>query len=127
MLVAFGLNAVFLGMTPILGRSPVGFVVLVPLILFTWGEIFSLFAALTVDLFGAAYAASNQGLMNTAKGIGALLAGGLAGWMALSLGWTPVFVAAAVLAALAAAGAWWLRRRPALVLAPHVAGAEAGQ
>lgn len=111
MFIAFGLNAVFLALTPILGRTSVGFLVLIPLVLFTWGEIFSLFAALTVDLFGAAYAASNQGLMNTAKGIGALLAGGLAGWMAASLGWTPVFVSAAALAAAAAVGAWGLRRQ----------------
>jgi len=46
-------------------------VIMTGLIFFTWGEIFSLFPATCTDTFGAKYAATNAGLLYTAKGTAA--------------------------------------------------------
>jgi OFA family oxalate/formate antiporter-like MFS transporter len=53
--------------------QPVAFVVLTGVVFFAWGEIYSLFPATCGDTFGRAYAASNYGLLYTAKGTAALL------------------------------------------------------
>jgi OFA family oxalate/formate antiporter-like MFS transporter len=50
------------------GTTPWAFIVLAGLIFFTWGEIFSLFPATCTDTFGPKYAATNAGLLYTAKG-----------------------------------------------------------
>jgi MFS transporter, OFA family, oxalate/formate antiporter len=47
------------------------FIIMTGLIFFTWGEIFSLFPATCTDTFGAKYAATNAGLLYTAKGTAA--------------------------------------------------------
>jgi OFA family oxalate/formate antiporter-like MFS transporter len=47
------------------------FIIMAGLIFFTWGEIFSLFPATCTDTFGAKYAATNAGLLYTAKGAAA--------------------------------------------------------
>jgi OFA family oxalate/formate antiporter-like MFS transporter len=53
------------------GRTPYMFIIMAGLIFFTWGEIFSLFPATCTDTFGAKYAATNAGLLYTAKGTAA--------------------------------------------------------
>lgn len=53
--------------------NPVAFVVLTGLVFFAWGEIYSLFPATCGDTFGRKFAATNYGLLYTAKGTAALL------------------------------------------------------
>jgi OFA family oxalate/formate antiporter-like MFS transporter len=89
------------------GRDPVWFVILSGTVFLGWGQIFGLFPAACTDLFGSKFAATNYGLLYTAKGAAALLVP-LANVMSDRLGgWLPVFwliasfdVAAALLAIL---------------------------
>jgi OFA family oxalate/formate antiporter-like MFS transporter len=53
--------------------NPVAFVVLTGMVFFAWGEIYSLFPATCGDTFGRKFAATNYGLLYTAKGTAALL------------------------------------------------------
>ena len=53
--------------------NPVAFVVLTGVVFFAWGEIYSLFPATCGDTFGRNFAATNYGLLYTAKGTAALL------------------------------------------------------
>jgi OFA family oxalate/formate antiporter-like MFS transporter len=54
------------------GNNPVIFVILAGLVFFAWGNIFSIFPALTSDQFGNKYATTNYALLYTAKGCAAL-------------------------------------------------------
>ncbi len=69
------------------GSNPVFFVILAGLVFFAWGNIFSIFPALTSDQFGNKYATTNYALLYTAKGcaaffvpIGSLLAARTGSW-----------------------------------------------
>lgn len=53
------------------GSNPVLFVILAGLVFFAWGNIFSIFPALTSDHFGNKYATTNYALLYTAKGCAA--------------------------------------------------------
>jgi OFA family oxalate/formate antiporter-like MFS transporter len=53
--------------------NPVAFVFLTGVVFFAWGEIYSLFPATCGDTFGRKFAATNYGLLYTAKGTAALL------------------------------------------------------
>jgi OFA family oxalate/formate antiporter-like MFS transporter len=53
------------------GKDPVLFVILAGLVFFAWGNIFSIFPALTSDHFGRKYATTNYALLYTAKGAAA--------------------------------------------------------
>jgi OFA family oxalate/formate antiporter-like MFS transporter len=75
------------------GSNPVMFVLVTALYFGVYGEIFSLFPATQGDTFGAKYAASNAGMLYTAKGAGALLVPIAAG-MSKSHGWAAVFTLA---------------------------------
>ena len=55
------------------GVQPVAFVVLTGVVFFAWGEIYSLFPATCGDTFGRRFAATNYGMLYTAKGTAALL------------------------------------------------------
>jgi OFA family oxalate/formate antiporter-like MFS transporter len=58
----------------ILARENAGlFVVMSALSFFGWGAIFSLFPAVSADMFGRKYAATNYGLLYTAKGAASLV------------------------------------------------------
>lgn len=73
---------------------PVWFVALSGLCFFAWGNIFSLFPAITGDLFGNKWATTNYGVVYTAKGLAALLAGPGAAWLFAKTGsWNKVFYA----------------------------------
>ena len=70
-----------------LGKNPVYFVILAGLVFFAWGNIFSIFPALTSDQFGNKYATTNYALLYTAKGaaaffvpIGSILAARTGSW-----------------------------------------------
>jgi OFA family oxalate/formate antiporter-like MFS transporter len=69
------------------GNNPVFFVILAGLVFFAWGNIFSIFPALTSDHFGNKYATTNYALLYTAKGcaaffvpIGSILAARTGSW-----------------------------------------------
>ena len=53
------------------GQTPYMFIIMTALIFFTWGKIFSVFPATCTDTFGAKYAATDAGLLYTAKGTAA--------------------------------------------------------
>ncbi len=73
------------------GTHPATFVLVTALYFGVYGEIFSLFPATQGDTFGAKYAASNAGMLYTAKGAGALLVP-FAAVIAKSSGWNAVFL-----------------------------------
>ncbi len=72
------------------GSNPTTFVLVTAIYFGVYGEIFSLFPATQGDTFGAKYAASNAGMLYTAKGAGALLVP-FAAILAKSHGWGTVF------------------------------------
>ena len=74
-----------------LGGAAVASVVLTSPALFTSGEIFALFPALTADRFGSKHASANQGMLYTAKGIASLGGGAFAAWLAVTQSWAAVF------------------------------------
>ncbi len=53
--------------------DPVLFVILTGVVFFAWGEIYSLFPATCGDTFGRRFAATNYGMLYTAKGTAALM------------------------------------------------------
>jgi len=102
MFIAFALEAVGILALAKWGNHPMAFVFLTGLVFFAWGEIFSLFPATCGDTFGSKYAASNAGLLYTAKGTAALLVP-ISSVIATATGsWDMVFVLASGVNALAA-------------------------
>jgi len=84
------------------GHSAAGFLIFAPLIFLGYGEIFSLFPAASGDTFGPKYAATNNGLLYTAKGTSSLLIP-LANVLKASSGsWVPVLWIAGALPIVAA-------------------------
>ena len=73
MAVAFGLEAIAIFALINLAGHPVAFVVFSAFTFFGWGEIFSLFPALTGDFFGRKHATANYGFLYTAKGTASVL------------------------------------------------------
>jgi OFA family oxalate/formate antiporter-like MFS transporter len=100
--IAFALEGLGIILLSQFGRDPVAFVVLSGLVFFAWGEIYSLFPATCGDTFGTRFAATNAGLLYTAKGTASLLVP-LSSVLAASGGWAFVFWAAAILNLTAAA------------------------
>ena len=78
------------------GKDPVLFVILAGLVFFAWGNIFSIFPALTSDHFGRKYATTNYALLYTAKGAAAFFVP-IGSIIALKTGsWSTTLVIAAV-------------------------------
>jgi len=73
MFIAFALEGAGIFVLIWLAANPVAFVVLTGVVFFAWGEIYSLFPATCGDTFGRRFAATNYGLLYTAKGTAALL------------------------------------------------------
>jgi len=90
MALAFFIGAVALYTLSQSGSNPVTFVLVTAIYFGVYGEIFSLFPATQGDTFGAKFAASNAGMLYTAKGAGALLVP-VAAYIAKSHGWGAVF------------------------------------
>ena len=102
MFIAFAIEAVGVMALSAYGADPLAFVILTGLVFFAWGEIFSLFPACCADTFGSRFAATNAGLLYTAKGTAALLVpfGNL---MVEATGsWQTVFYSVAIVNVLAA-------------------------
>jgi MFS transporter, OFA family, oxalate/formate antiporter len=93
MALAFTIGAAALFLLSQSGTNPIMFVLLTALYFGVYGEIFSLFPATQGDTFGAKYAASNAGMLYTAKGSGALLVP-VAASIAKTAGWDSVFMIA---------------------------------
>jgi MFS transporter, OFA family, oxalate/formate antiporter len=112
-----------------LGHNPIAFVLLTGLVFFAWGEIYSLFPATCGDTFGSKYAATNAGLLYTAKGTAALIVPYTSVLTTMTGSWHAVFLAAAALNILAALLALFVlkpmraayTRKPEASLAPALA------
>ncbi len=94
MFIAFGLEGLVILLLVTFAHIPVLFVVLSGLAFFAWGEIYSLFPAISGDLFGRQYATTNYGMLYTAKGTASLLVpvGSLV--QAATGSWLPIFLLA---------------------------------
>ena len=73
MFVAFLLASLAIWSLSAYGHDPVLFVIASGAIYFTWGEVYSLFPATCTDTYGSKYAATNAGMLYTAKGTAALV------------------------------------------------------
>ena len=73
MFIAFAMEGVGIYLLYLWGHDPIWFVLLSGFVFFAWGEIYSLFPSTCTDTFGAKFAATNAGLLYTAKGTAALL------------------------------------------------------
>src|SRR2546425_593538 len=110
MFIAFALEAVGILALYTFGQHPVAFVVLTGIVFFAWGEIYSLFPSTCADTFGSKYAASNAGMLYTAKGTASLLVP-LSSVLAAATGsWHTVFIVASIMNAIAALLAWFVLR-----------------
>ena len=114
MMIAFSLQAICLVLVLTIGRLSGGlFTLSLVLVFFTWGEVFSLFPAITADYFGSRYATSNYGFVYSAKGVASILGGVVAALLYERFGsWTACFYGSAALALLAAVMAVGLRVMP---------------
>jgi MFS transporter, OFA family, oxalate/formate antiporter len=79
-----------------IGNSPWTFILTAGLVYFTWGEIYSLFPATCTDTYGSKYAATNAGLLYTAKGAAAFLVPAASWLQSYTGGWHAVFVVATI-------------------------------
>jgi len=104
MVIAFALQALTILVWIQFLDHPVLLIVLSGLAYFTWGEIYSLFPAAVADLFGRRYATTNYGVLYTSKGVASIFAGPVAALVIGQFGgsWSPLFVAMAACAAIAA-------------------------
>jgi OFA family oxalate/formate antiporter-like MFS transporter len=110
MFIAFAIEAVGILALYEFGHNPVAFVILTGLVFFAWGEIYSLFPSTCADTFGSKYAASNAGMLYTAKGTASLLVPLSSVLTAATGNWHAVFIAASVMNAAAALMAWFMLR-----------------
>jgi MFS transporter, OFA family, oxalate/formate antiporter len=103
MVLTFSMGGVFILALNRYGSDPYLFVLLAALIFFSWGDIYSIFPALTSDQFGRKYATTNYGLMYTAKGCASFFVP-IGGYLAARTGnWTltlEIAAAADILAAI---------------------------
>ena len=86
------------------------FVILTGVVVFAWGEIYSLFPSTCTDSLGTQFATANAGALYTAKGTASLLMPLSSVLAAATGGWHDVFLVAAVMNAIAALMAWFVLR-----------------
>ena len=110
MLIAFSLEAAGILALYQFGQNPIAFVLLTGLVFFAWGEIYSLFPSTCADTFGAKFAASNAGMLYTAKGTASLLVPLSSVLVASTGSWHAVFIVASIMNAVAALLAWFVLR-----------------
>jgi len=101
MFIAFGTAAVMLLLLSTYGHNPIVFVLATAIYFGVFGEIYSLFPATCGDTFGSKFAATNNGMLYTAKGTASLLVP-IASVLAATYGWQAVFIVAVALNATAA-------------------------
>jgi MFS family permease len=92
MVIAFTLEGVAMTVWLATRTHPIAFVLMSGVVLFAWGEIFSLFPSTLTDTYGAAYATTNYGFLYMAQGVGSVLGGPVAALVHDVFGsWMPVF------------------------------------
>jgi len=113
MFIAFALQAILLALVLAIVKNPVAFVILLPFVFLSWGEIYALFSAITADIFGPKNATANYGMLYTAKGLASILAGyGAAAIAVMFAGsFSALFIMSAVFCAIAALLAITVLRR----------------
>jgi OFA family oxalate/formate antiporter-like MFS transporter len=123
MTLAFVLQAIALFLVIALGsRSSAWFSATLVLVYFTWGEIYSLFPAMSGDYFGSRHATSNYAVLYTAKGVASIMGGYVAAKLFEQSGsWSTGFYSSAVMALVAAGIAFGLH-----VSRQRTVGVEAG-
>src|SRR2546426_5842788 len=114
MMIAFSLQAICLVLVLTIRRLSGGlFTLSLVLVFFTWGEVFSLFPAITADYFGSRYATSNYGFVYSAKGVASILGGVVAALLYERVGsWAAGFYGNAALSRPPGGVALWLRGVP---------------
>jgi OFA family oxalate/formate antiporter-like MFS transporter len=95
MFIAFSIEGVGIYLLYLWGADPFWFVLLSGLVFFAWGEIYSLFPSTATDTFGSRFAATNAGLLYTAKGTAALLVPYSNSIQKMTGSWDMVFILAA--------------------------------
>jgi MFS transporter, OFA family, oxalate/formate antiporter len=113
MTLAFGLEAIAILVFLSTWNNPVLFAICSGLAFFGYGEIYSLFPAMSADMFGRGFATTNYGLLYTSKGLASLLIPVGAIIQSVTNSWTPVFAAAVVFDLIAATLAFTVLRRVA--------------
>src|SRR5713101_2385523 len=94
MFIAFGLEGLGILLLIKFAHVPLLFVVFSGLVFFAWGEIYSLFPAMSGDLFGQKFATTNYGMLYTAKGTASLLVPLGNVLQAATGSWMPIFILA---------------------------------
>ena len=75
MTLAFAVEGFLIFLMTQIHNSPILFVLVLPFVFLSWGEIYALFSAITGDVFGPKNATANYGMLYTAKGVSSILAG----------------------------------------------------
>ncbi|HTH95490.1 MAG TPA: oxalate/formate MFS antiporter [Rhodocyclaceae bacterium] len=108
MFAAFLLFSVSIALMATLGHSALIFVLMLVLIPLLWGEVYSLFPATCADSFGHRYAATNAGILYTAKGTANLLVPFGPAIILATGEYTPLLYFIAAISLIAAALALWV-------------------
>jgi MFS transporter, OFA family, oxalate/formate antiporter len=98
MALAFAVEAFFIFLMTQIAGSPMLFVLVLPFVFLSWGEIYALFSAITGDVFGPKNASANYGMLYTAKGLSSIMAGWGAALVAAAFAGSfqvPYYIAAA--------------------------------
>src|SRR5213594_1172121 len=135
MIIAFTLEGTAMTAWLFTRSNPVVFVIMSGVVLFGWGEIFSLFPSTLTDTYGTRHATTNYGFLYMAQGVGSVLGGPVAALVHdVFRSWMPVFAiiimmnfATALLAGvvLKPMRRRWLKNRDvsgAVAATPHTAG-----
>jgi OFA family oxalate/formate antiporter-like MFS transporter len=107
-----------------IGNTPWTFIATAGLVYFTWGEIYSLFPAICTDTYGTKYAATNAGLLYTAKGAASFLVPAASWLQSYTGGWHAVFVVAAIANLAVAATAFFVIKPLRAAHLAHIAALQ---
>jgi oxalate/formate antiporter len=92
MIIAFALEGTAMTAWLFTRSNPAVFVIMSGVVLFGWGEIFSLFPSTLTDTYGTRHATTNYGFLYMAQGVGSVLGGPVAALVHDAFGsWMPVF------------------------------------
>jgi OFA family oxalate/formate antiporter-like MFS transporter len=92
MVIAFTLEGTAMTAWLFTRSNPAIFVVMSGVVLFGWGEIFSLFPSTLTDTYGTRHATTNYGFLYMAQGVGSVLGGPVAALVHDAYrSWMPVF------------------------------------
>ena len=92
MVIAFTLEGTAMTAWLFTRSNPAIFVVMSGVVLFGWGEIFSLFPSTLTDTYGTRHATTNYGFLYMAQGVGSVLGGPVAAVVHEAFrSWIPVF------------------------------------